>query len=162
MKTQPVSVSSKRGVSWENVPDWHLSGTKSLVIFACILCSAFVQTAVADAAKISDSFGKAAIFALKSIEADRSQVGGRDARKAIDAADAEASSKEETAIVDALNHLDTEHVINNVAASVDGNVDEIRERENACFKPFEENLRARSSEIPKSCDPASKIRSPKH
>jgi Xaa-Pro aminopeptidase len=115
--------------------------------------------------RISDSYAKPALLALKAVESDISfaQVRGdqllvdRATQEKIDAADVEASTGDERALSAALRNIHMRRLIGNMARDTnrlsgkDAANAAITARESACFKPFEEALRAREAKLPKPC-----------
>jgi hypothetical protein len=131
-----------------------------------------IITFASDATKLSDVYGKAAFLALKAIERDSSQFGLESTNKSIDLADAEATTDEEKAITQVFKHMHGDKTINNLERETElmkfknkailmGKVEDlsqnprlkaIDQREAACFKPFEDGLRARDVGIPPQCN----------
>jgi hypothetical protein len=137
--------------------------------------------------KLSDSYAKAAFRALKAIEGDGSSpsiengalYGDKSTIDSINAADAEAVTKGEKAITDALNNLYIRRLKFNSQRDVirmdyemqskssddemramyakllmpkDSKIIAMAATEKACFVPFEDALRARSPKIPQPCE----------
>ena len=98
-------------------------------------------------------------------------MGFESTNKSIDLADAEAVSDDEKAVTQVLKHMHADKTINNLEREVvlmkfkndailTGKVDDlsknprlraIDQREQSCFKPFEDGLRARDVHVPGAC-----------
>lgn len=149
---------------------------RNLLSFLFATCTLIQSSPVPE--KLSDSYGKAAFLATMAIERDTSEIGSRESRAAIDAADSEAKSDAELRMTKLLRHIAADKAINNLSAKtvIDGYKaklilaipakrsaieEEMRNdprlkaagnREAACFAPLEDALRAREARFPSACD----------
>jgi hypothetical protein len=135
-------------------------------IFVLVASWGIYRVVIAHArSRTSDSYAKATLVALKAVEGDIWIAEVRDGQilvnketqQKIDVADAEASTKEERALIAELRTIFIEHLIGNLTSATnrlsgkDAANAAIVAREWACFKPFEQALRNRSASIPKEC-----------
>jgi len=111
-----------------------------LIIAAAVITPAIAQQKQS-AKKLTDSFAKAAILAVRAI-----QPPGVKAEEKIDAADSEAVSKGDEAVLSRIRLLYLQSKIAEMKRK-EGELSPLTD----CFNDFVENLRARSSVIPKSC-----------
>lgn len=129
--------------------------------------------------KLGDSFGKAAFIALKAIERNASETGGKEVGARIDEADAEAKSPDELRIVKLLRGLSMQRNMHNIEIQTillthqkelpfarneaerkritdetinDPKMKAIHDRELACWLPLEDALRAREARVPEKCE----------
>ena len=172
---------------------------KAAILFCFLTATSFAQqqpkaksaAAKAQPSRLSDSYAKAAFRALKAIEGatmspsiEKGGVAGeKSVVDAIDAADAEAVTKEEKTVTEALHRLYGRRLEFNSQRDIirmdyemqskssddemralyakllmpkDAKIIAMSTAEKSCFVPFEDALRARSTKIPQPCEVESK------
>jgi len=123
---------------------------------SAVICFALFASALGaqQSHKVGNEFGRSAFLAVRAIQRDRSEQGSDRTREAIDTADADAATKEEIALVEHLRTLFLQHIVNNLRRSLAPAAEQkaLNEKENNCFDPLAEALRARTSAVPAACD----------
>ncbi|MDP9338918.1 MAG: hypothetical protein M3P45_08625 [Acidobacteriota bacterium] len=117
------------------------------------------KTKTASSSKVSDSYAKAAIVAVRAIQSEDSSNPSKRTDEKIDATDAEAVTKPEMAISAELRRLFIRRSIRNLkieaeveAAKAAGKIPPAQpDPDAACFNAIVNSLQARSAKIPEVC-----------
>jgi len=138
-------------------------------VIATVSCVALSTLAQEEKKTISDSYAKAALYAVKDLRSNLTSLTSTSAaasglKDKIDKADVEAVTPEERKNVKELRRLYIDHEINVIYLQAQASyprrgdvlkdpvVSDILRRETTCFDDYEDALRNRSPEVPKTCE----------